>query len=183
MNEVLPSVSEHEVVEIRRRSHDFARRWMNGFEEDIRRTDDNYVRDTDSSHVKGKDSERVLRSLLESLQVPMPFSRKKPGWFGQHLYPYVGELVHYDAVRAKKGVKTPTLEQYFYRGGGGLAHFILRSDPDQERLSLTRNGLSELVADSDGPLGLLAKACSANDHAQPDKIKDEREASNQIEKR
>ena len=83
MDEVLPSVSEHPVVEIRRRSHDFARRWMNGLEEDIRRTDDNYERDTDSSHVKGKDSERVLRSLHRGLRSRPRFHQISPEHYPQ----------------------------------------------------------------------------------------------------
>ncbi len=66
---------------------------------------------------------------------------------------------------------------YHYRGGGGLAHMILRSDPDSERLEQNRAGLAALVADSEGPLGKLANACATHDLADPKDFPDTREAA------
>jgi hypothetical protein len=152
-----------EVVRYRRRSHDFARRWM--AEEGITTKD--------QDHVSGVNGPDILRALLVSLRVPIPGRRRMPHWLGQHLYPYVGELIHYDAVSryGKIGI-----ERYLYRGAGGLAHKMLRTDGDAERLAVNREGLRQLVTDDGGPLGKLAKACSENDLApDPGPFEDETE--------
>lgn len=150
-----------------RRSHDFARRWMAN---DLDRRDD------EAQFVQGENADEILQALLESLRVPIPNRRTMPGWLGQHLYPYVGELIHYDA--APRGVrKTVNIERYAYRGAGGLAHKMLRSDPDPERLRANRVGLTELIEDSGGPLGQIAAACSSHDLGRDSEggFKDEKE--------
>jgi hypothetical protein len=150
--EILP-ISDR--VEYLRRSHDFARRWM--ADEDLELPATASAR----QHVTGADGDVILRALLESLRVPIPNRRHMPHWLGQHLYPYVGELIHYDAVMRRKH---PTIERYLYRGAGGLAHKILRTDDNSTRLEANRAGLQALVEDEGGPLGKLAHACAANDY-------------------
>ncbi|MFE5191911.1 hypothetical protein [Streptomyces sp. NPDC056628] len=125
----------------------------------------------------------TLHALFSSLLVEIPGRRSQPSWFGAHIYPFVGELIHYDAVDRRihqrssspkkkeqasklKGqvkVKAPSIERYLFRGGGSWAYKVLRSDPDSERKAATRQGLADLVRDSGTPLGNLAKALSAHD--------------------
>jgi hypothetical protein len=173
MDEILPDPTDRAVLLIERRSHDFIRRWMNG--------DPQYLSSDDLTYVKGPESDKILRSLLDSLEVPVPNRRSRgPNWGSQHVYPYVGELVHYDAVH-RKNKKTPAAyEQYTYRGGGGLAHLILRSDDDQQRLDANRKGLGDLVRDSGGALGQLADACSTHDLARRDVVEETREHLNEV---
>lgn len=168
---VLPAYSESEPLTVRRRGHDFARRWMAGNSDDI--TED------DTKYVAGEGAQEVLRALLASLRVPIPNRRSLPGWGGQHLYPYVGELVHYDAVPRGKS-RRPSIEMVHYRGGGGLAHKMLRTDDDPDRLARNRRGIANLVADSEGPLGKLATACTAHDGARPKDFEDTREQETQV---
>jgi hypothetical protein len=167
---VLPTLAEAETVEVVRRGHDFARRWMAG--EDIRAGEAAYV-----TGVNGPD---VLRGLLVSLRVPIPNRRVMPGWGGQHLYPYIGELIHYDAVPRRNREVPVSIEQYTYRGGGGLAHKILRTDPDASRLAANQAGLLRLVEDSGGPLGRLVNACSAHDLQAATEGADQREADTEV---
>ena len=173
MDEILPSPKDQEVLRIERRSHDFIRRWMRG--------DSQYLTSSDLEKVEGRDSHEILRSLLDSLEVPVPNRRSRgKNWGSQHVYPYVGELVHYDAVHRDNRKIPAVYEQYTYRGGGGLAHFILRSDDDQERIEANRLGLSDLVSDSGGALGQLVSACSEHDLARRDFTEETRECLNEV---
>ncbi|WP_039796473.1 hypothetical protein [Nocardia araoensis] len=127
----------------------------------------------------------TLHALFSSLLVEIPGRRTQPSWFGAHIYPFVGELIHYDAVErrikqsdvslrksAKKraqaskvavGINAPSIERYLFRDGGGWAYKVLRRDPDPDRKEVTRQGLTDLVQDSCTALGNLAKALSAHD--------------------
>ncbi|WP_411109895.1 hypothetical protein [Streptomyces sp. c-19] len=125
----------------------------------------------------------TLHALFSSLLVEIPGRRSQPSWFGAHIYPFVGELIHYDAVErrvkqidakksAKKrkqatkvavGINAPSIERYLFRDGGSWAYKVLRADPDPDRKEATRQGLCDLVQDSGTPLGNLAKALSAHD--------------------
>ncbi|MDT0326947.1 hypothetical protein [Nocardiopsis lambiniae] len=127
----------------------------------------------------------TLHALFTSLLVEIPGRRNQPNWFGVHIYPFVGELIHYDAVErrikqsdasSKKSVKkrkqaskvaaginAPSIERYLFRDGGSWAYKVLRTDPDPDRKKATRQGLHDLVQDSGTPLGKLAKALSAHD--------------------
>lgn len=133
-----------------RRSHDFARRCMAG----------DPLRDNEKGFIRGDETRGILQALLESLRVPIPGRRVMPGWLGQHLYPYLGELIHYDAAPRGQSV---SIERYTYRGGGGLAHRIIRTDPNNARLEANRRNFADLVKDGGGALGDLARACSAHD--------------------
>lgn len=125
----------------------------------------------------------TLHALFSSLLVEIPGRRSQPSWFGAHIYPFVGELIHYDAVErrvkqidskkgAKKrkqaskvavGINAPSIERYLFRGAGSWAYKVLRVDPDPGRKEATRQGMCDLVQDSGTPLGNLAKALSAHD--------------------
>ncbi|WP_432249634.1 hypothetical protein ACRAR1_21295 [Streptomyces sanyensis] len=125
----------------------------------------------------------TLHALFSSLLVEIPGRRSQPNWFGAHIYPFVGELIHYDAVerpivqrgatqkkkeQARKlqpevKAKAPSIERYLFRGPGGWAYKVLRTDSDPDRKAATRQGLDDLVRDSGTPLGSLARALSAHD--------------------
>lgn len=132
-------------------SHDFARRLLTNA---LNPGDGGY----DSVDLEAHEP---LESLLRSLSLTIPGQRRSPEWFGCYLYPYVGELVHYDTVRRRE---RPALERYAFRGAGILAHEILRTDPDEERLERTRRGLGNLVENSGTALGILAGALHSHDH-------------------
>lgn len=145
---VLPPPGEP--VRYARRSHDFARRILTGEEA------------TGTPAVT-----KTLRALLRGLTVPVPGRRSTTvaSWSSEHMYPYVGDLVHYDAVR-RPNKKRIWVERYTYRGGGGLAHKIVRTDPNEGRLAETRAALTELMKDSDTALGRIARALAAHDDAE-----------------
>lgn len=149
---VLPSTDQ--VPPYRRISHDFARRLAAGSEDFLE----------GELAVIDPPAREPLRALLSSISVDIPGRRKAPDWILLHLYPYVGELVHYDAVRSR-GARVPAIERYSFRGGGAMAHEILRTDADLARLGKNRQGLAELVADSATALGRLAAALQTHDHA------------------
>lgn len=139
--EVLPTRADFVV---RRRTHDFARRLL---------VDPGQLSSEEMAHLVGEHTMPTLRALLRSLTVPVPGRRSRPKWGGEHFLPFVGDLIHYDAVERRGKV---SLERYMYRGAGGLAHKILRTDPDSERLGRSRSALLGLVADSPSSLGQLA---------------------------
>lgn len=155
LGEVLPRLNGDVPITYALRSHDFARRWMAA----------ENLAEEEYAYVRGDDAEATLRTLLVSLRVPIPHRHKLPPWGYQHLYPYVGELIHYDALQ-KYG--RTLMERNTYRGGGGLAHKILRTDPDDHRLDQNRAGLGELVGEDGGPLGRLLNAMGAHDLASRD---------------
>ncbi|MFI5824133.1 hypothetical protein ACIA8I_34365 [Streptomyces rishiriensis] len=168
-----------DTVAYKRTSHDLARRIA---------TDSNIVEGNEelgkAVELDSPETMETLRALFSSLLVEIPGRRSQPSWFGAHMYPFVGELIHYDAVdrRIKKsdassksakkvkqashvaaGINAPSIERYLFRDGGGWAYKVLRSDPDPERKEATRQGMGDLVQDSGTPLGNLAKALSAHD--------------------
>jgi len=154
-------------IEFQRRSHDFVRRLLTDVSGQF----------VDSLGADGgiadDDVMRELGDLFRGLLVPIPFQAKAPGWFGYHLFPYVGELIHYDAVnsRVKAGEKSvPQVERYLYRGGGTLVYELLRTDPNQGRLKDTRAGIRQLTAASDSSLGKLAAEMASHDFDQPDTV-------------
>src|SRR4051794_28698758 len=113
-----------------RASHDLARRIAVG---------DDIPLEALASAVQGAAAYETLSALLSSLLVEVPGRRRTPRWFSSHFYPYVGELIHYDAVQ-RRG--TPSIERYVFRDGGGWAYHVLRSDPQATRRSETRDGLA-----------------------------------------
>lgn len=147
--------SDGEPLHVRLRSHDFARRLAGTDvpppEEAIERAFDQETR-------------QVVSSLVESLTVPVP-GRIKAATFKQRaLYPYVGELIHYDAVDRRGRI---LIERYTSRGAGGLAHRILRDDPDRARHARVREGAARLVGDSGSSLGRLMNTLATHDAAAP----------------
>ncbi|MEU9363520.1 hypothetical protein AB0D71_02055 [Streptomyces avermitilis] len=168
-----------DTVAYKRTSHDLARRIA---------TDSNIVEGNEelgkAVELDSPETMETLHALFSSLLVEIPGRRSQPSWFGAHIYPFVGELIHYDAVdrrikrsdafskSAKKlkqaskvdaGINAPSIERYLFRDGGGWAYKVLRSDPVPDRKETIRQGLGDLVQDSGTPLGNLAKALSAHD--------------------
>jgi hypothetical protein len=169
-NEVDPTrvlVSSVPINEVRyaRRGHDYARRLLRDTEGFL----------TDPDHHSGNLDEDVLRllgDLYKGIVVPVPFRRKQPEWGGFHLFPYSGELIHYDSFgrnNRETGQREPHIERYAYRGGGALVYELLRSDPDDARRTRTASGLLGLIADSRSPLGRVTNVLGSSDtgHAKP----------------
>lgn len=143
-----------DIVRYRRSSHDLARRIATASPipaEDLARA------------VQGTTTLETLQALFSSLIVAIPGRRRSPKWFAAHLYPFVGELVHYDAVERRR---RPSIERYVFRDAGGLAYHVLRTDPDEERRLRIRDGLLALVSDSGTALGRVASALKAHDTAE-----------------
>lgn len=113
--------------------------------------------------VQGATTLETLHALLSSLIVEVPGRRRAPKWFAAHLYPFVGELVHYDAVERNH---RPSIERYVFRDAGGFVHRVLRTDPDNERRARVRDGLLLLVRDSGSALGRVASALKSHDAAE-----------------
>jgi hypothetical protein len=140
-------------VEYERRSHDFARRLAVGAP-----IDDELLKKA----IDGGPTQRTLEALFSSLIVSIPGRRAAPRWYGAHLYPFVGELIHYDAVMRSKN---PQVERYVFRDGGGLVYKIVRTDPDGERLRRVQRNVFDLVTDSNTALGRVAAALGSHDEA------------------
>ena len=142
-------------VQYKRSSHDLARRIAVGAE---------LGNSALVGAIDGDDALDTLHALTSSLLVEIPGRRSAPTWYNAHLYPFVGELIHYDAVY-RRGKAGPWIERYTFRDGGGWAYNVLRNDPDNERRQSTAAGLRELVADSRTPLGRVAESLKAHDSA------------------
>lgn len=177
-SKLLPESGDTELL---RPTHDFARRLMSDWYEQTDR------REARAKRVSDKDV-GSLRSLLLGLHAPVPGRRNDPAdWRKWHLYPYPAEFIHYDALvritkRAGKEVSWRiSVERDSYRGGGGLAHRILREDADKKRLQQTRDGFRHLLGDAEGPLNQLGRALQKLDEAQPEHAwKDETEAKSVV---
>jgi hypothetical protein len=138
-------------VRYARKSHDFARRMP---------TDPELLDPSELGALEGTDTRAALAALVDALTVPFPGRRGRPPFKRRLLYPYVGELIHYDAVDRRGRV---SLEQYTFRGAGGLVYKMLGRDSDKERLARNESGLMALVSDSGSALGRLASAMQAHD--------------------
>lgn len=88
----------------------------------------------------------VVAHLLESLQLKVP-ERTSKNWEAAHFFPYTRSLIHWDA-RLRKGKSEPSIERRYLRGGGALAHKVLRCDPDVARRDLIRSGFSALMPEN-----------------------------------
>ncbi|HEY4346868.1 MAG TPA: hypothetical protein VGM80_04705 [Gaiellaceae bacterium] len=163
---LLPTPDGNETaLRYRRRSHDFARRVpVHGGEDLLEDTPEN---------LEGDGTRETLAALIDALTIPLPGSRGPLSFKRRMLYPFVGELIHYDAVdRANRSSEGPrrriALDRYNYRGAGAFAHRVLRTDDDDVRLNEVRAGLAELVSDSGTSLGRLANALAVHDAAKSD---------------
>lgn len=108
----------------------------------------------------------AVANLLQGLEAPVPGRRAgKHPWKTRHLWPYPPEAIHYDAVERRGKVQ---IERYAYRGAGALAHRILCTDPNGDRLDGIRDGLRALLADDGGAVGMLLTALARHDKATPD---------------
>lgn len=154
--------ADADVVSYLRSSHDFARRVAVNA-----RIDDQAL----AAAVDDNETLATLQALSSSLLVQIPGRRKSPNWYNTHLYPFVGELIHYDAAERQekgqpRGTKVPHIERYVFRDGGAWAYRVLRTDPDGARRARTREGLLELVRDSGSPLGEISHSLRAHDYTR-----------------
>lgn len=128
------------------------------------------------------ESALVLKSLLRCLQLEIPNSKKEPRWQRVHFFPYTRSLIHWDArdPKSRKGdASQPVagIERTYLRGGGALAHRILRADPDAARLQKIRDGVQGLFSVTDSsPLEYLASTLLQAGYSDPVPVKDEIEA-------
>lgn len=156
---VLPPVTQR--ATFLRPTHDFARRLMSGwFDRESKTSSERHLQ---------KDAAETLRALLIGLHAPVPGRRSEPAdWRKWHLYPYPPDFIHYDALRRGSRI---SIERDSYRGGGGLAHRILREDRDDSRLAETREAFRQLLTDSKSPLAALARALHEKDNARGDALR------------
>ncbi|MBM7505914.1 hypothetical protein ACFPER_02275 [Agromyces aurantiacus] len=150
------------VVTYLRSSHDFARRIAVNAGIDA---------ETLTAAIDDEETFATLQALASSLLVQIPGRRTSPNWYNTHLYPFVGELIHYDAAERWKaglprGTKMPHIERYVFRDGGAWAYRVLRTDADIARRAQTSEGLLELVRDSDSPLGEIFHSLRNHDYAK-----------------
>ena len=138
-------------IKIQRRAHDFARKvvWDENFIDDPRRAD---------VLLNDQHAEDSIRELLLCLQLDIPSGATSPSWSRAHFFPYTKSLIHWDARDRRNGV---SLERVYLRGGGALAHKILRQDHNNCRLQRIRAGFNQLyLPTEDTPLEALAEFLS-----------------------
>ncbi len=127
-------LSNESNIKFIKESHDFARRLVWDF-------------DTYASTDKCKEAfvndnaKNVVKELLECLQMPIPNINKTPSWERAHFFPYCRSLIHWDARLRSRKIK---IERRYLRGGGALAHRVLRDDPNEQRVDVIREGLKSL---------------------------------------
>jgi hypothetical protein len=155
-------------VTFRRTSHDVARRIA---------TAAPIAPDEIELAAQGPVAQETLHALLASLIVTIPGRRTHPKWFAAHLYPFVGELVHYDAVERNR---RPSIERYVFRDAGGLVYHSLRADPDFDRRERVRTHFTRILSDSGTALGRVASALKSHDSARPDVFADSSEAATDL---
>lgn len=107
----------------------------------------------------GVDASEVLAALLKCVQLRVP-DRKSSNWEAAHFFPYTRSLIHWDA-RKRRSEDKVRVERRYLRGGGALAHKVLRCDPDHGRREAIRVGFRELMPEGTStPLDSLASALS-----------------------
>ncbi len=164
---VVWGIEEHETEELfgdpgddlrfKRRSHDFARRLLNG--DHIPPERRHRVSDDD-------DCLEVIGDVFDALTVQFEFQKMaSPPASRRHLRPYLGELIHHDFAEREGNEGTDDLlhERVWYRGGGALVYELLRTDPDPERRDRTAAGLRRLAEDSNDAVGRIAKILHSED--------------------
>jgi hypothetical protein len=111
----------------------------------------------------GIETREAVKALLRGIEAQVPGRRRTPDkWQLRHFYPYPAEAIHYDAVERGKKI---SVERYQFRGAGGLAHKILRTDPDSNRLKEVRSRFRQLLGDSGTAVGRLLTVLSKYDKA------------------
>jgi hypothetical protein len=144
---------------------------------------ENYIRENfgDNPGADVIDAFSNLAHLLKCLQVEVP-GRKSTNWEAAHFFPYTKSLIHWDARKGRSGDKAIQMERRYLRGGGALAHKVLRRDADLERLSNIRLGFRDLMpSDQSTPLESLAAALAGkgtNRDASTDPIETQAMARN-----
>lgn len=149
-----PEVTE---VRIQRRSHHFARRLV---AEVLPPEERDRV-------LLGPHSADAIAHLLRCLELGSANSRSARTWTRTHFFPYTRSLVHWDAKDQGRGNRTVEIERVYLRGGGALAHAILRHDPDPCRLAAIRKGLHDLYPE-DAASSLESLAATLLEHGKRD---------------
>jgi hypothetical protein len=158
---LLPDEDE---IHIRRRAHDFARKLV--WSEDV--FEEHPLKD---EVLYDRFSGEALRRLLECLQLEIPSTKQRPNWERAHFFPYTQSLVHWDARERTKRI---IIERRYLRGGGALAHRILRKDPDGPRLQRIRTGFQGLYEiTKESALEQLAAVLASKGYSDPEDRTDE----------
>lgn len=96
-----------------------------------------------------------LRGLIQALAAPRkPGTRAPREWHTSYLMPYSNNIAHWEAkprrsssrkkVRGDKRNDQVNLERSDWRGAGSLAHHLIRTDKNLDRLAKIRDGLAEI---------------------------------------
>ena len=91
-----------------------------------------------------------LRGLIQALAAPRkPGTRAPREWHTSYLMPYSKNIAHWEAkprkkVRGDEKNDQINLERSDWRGAGSLAHQLIRTDKNLDRLAKTRVGLAEI---------------------------------------
>lgn len=150
-------------VSIQRRSHHLARRLVA----------EALLPGERDSVLIGSHSADAIAHLLRCLELGSPGSRTARTWTRTHFFPYTRSLVHWDAKDQSRRNRKVEIERVYLRGGGALAHAVLRHDPDQDRLAAIREGLRELYPDNAvTPLELLAATLLEHGKLDDSPVKD-----------
>ncbi len=129
-------------IHLKRETHDFARRLVT----------EKLISSERDKVLLGAHSADAVTHLLKCLELNKNSINAKT-WSRTHFFPYTRSLVHWDG----RDRKNTELERTYLRGGGALAHSILRNDPDSVRLANIREGFKDIYPDSkDTPLERVA---------------------------
>tara|TARA_Y100001970_G_C14258859_1_gene877878 strand:+ start:7037 stop:8521 length:1485 start_codon:yes stop_codon:yes gene_type:complete len=158
---VFAELNEDTNIKYIRRSHDFARRLMNG---------DNDLKPEriSAAFAEPEIHKKIIPQVLEALTVPDFYSRKKNAQANtKYFQPYLGQLIHHDFARRKnQGPEKDylKLEGVYYRGAGLVAYDLYRTDTVPERREKIKIGFEKLVYESDSdPLGRLMQNLQNHD--------------------
>ncbi len=161
-------VTDDQPLRFTRRSHDFARRLLNG----------EPLTDERKALVSEDDETiQVLGELFKALTVHFEYYRSYPQSNKRHLQPYFGEAIHHDyASRPKRSAAQEqdglVFERVYYRGGGTLVYEMLRTDADPERREGNATGLRQLVADANDAVGRASAVLHSADAVKPSVFED-----------
>jgi hypothetical protein len=164
--ELFRDINDQNPLRFIQRSHDFARRLLNG----------NEIREERKRGIT-EDAEtlRVLGKVFDALTVKFEFQKENAHPNRRHLQPYLGELIHHDFAPVRGGGSPDTdgigLERVYYRGGGTLVYELLRADKKERRDQIAAE-LRKLLAGSNDPLGRTAEILHSADAVAPSSFTD-----------
>lgn len=145
-------------IHLKRETHDFARRLVT----------EKLITSEKDKVLLGSHSADAVTHLLKCLELNKNSINAKT-WSRTHFFPYTRSLVHWDG----RDRRNTELERTYLRGGGALAHSILRNDQNQERLEKIREGFKDIYPESqDTPLERVASTLLSHGYKDPGPVQD-----------